>query len=278
MKTGSRYGTTVTLAILTAVSLVLSFFALTDQIEMSKEPLKIESINAESFKEKEIVTDWNYAVIDCYGETYREGDGGRKEDLVNYYLIPVGEVEYATIMVSGAENIANYDALMADTQKVIMGEADEITASPIWIDGKITKIDSEMKEYLYQWCEETNYFGTDDRAEIDKFVLADYAISPLNRTKNLMLLATFIGLFVLLGAASVISFFITRNKIKKEEMLAGANMPQGGAFYPTENVPAQQFTSEPQPQQMPEFQPDSSNTAAQTEEAKTLLDGEEIDN
>ncbi|MGN0661020.1 MAG: DUF6709 family protein [Oscillospiraceae bacterium] len=278
MKTGTRYGTTVTLAILTAVSLVLSFFALTDQIEMSKEPLKIESINAESFKEKEIVTDWNYAVMDCYGETYREGDDGRKEDLVNYYLIPVGEVEYATIMVSGAENIANYDALMADTQKVIMGEADEITASPIWIDGKITKIDSEMKEYLYQWCEETNYFGTDDRTEIDKFVLSDYAISPLNRTKNLMLLATFIGLFVLLGAATVISFFITRNKIKKEEMLAGANMPQGGAFYPTENVPAQQFTSEPQPQQMPEFQPDSSNTAAQTEETKTLLDGEEIDN
>lgn len=278
MKAGTRYGTTVTLAILTAVSLVLSFFALADQIEMSKEPLKIESINAESFKEKEIVTDWNYAVIDCYGETYREGDGGSKEDLVNYYLIPVGEVEYTTVMVSGAENIANFDALMADTQKVIMGEADEITASPVWVDGKITKIDSEMKEYLYQWCEETNYFGTTDRAEIDKFVLSDYAISPLNRTKNLILIVTFIGLFVLLGAATVISFFVTRNKIKKEEMLAGANMPQDGAFYPTENVPAQQFTSESQPRQMPEFQPDSSNTAIQTEEAKTLLDGEEIDN
>lgn len=281
MKSNSRYNVPITLALLTVICLVLAGFSLRTQLINSKEPLKIDAISAENFKKNAIVSDEVYAVIDCYGEEYYEGDNKEKNQLVNYYLVPVGDEEYTTVMIKGSAEIAKYETLMNATQAWIMEEADDINANPVKIEGKVIELDEEMKGYLYEWCEKTEWFGSTDRAEIDKYLLSDFAIEPFSREKETMLLALFAGLSVVFLIATIISFVVVKSKIDKENAMNNNTLNGFGGFpaqntsfpqnnpFPTPEAPAQS----PEQSTMPGLDLSENNNT----QSGTTLDGKNID-
>ncbi|BCJ93494.1 hypothetical protein acsn021_10630 [Anaerocolumna cellulosilytica] len=149
-----------------ALIMVLIFFT-GDFVKSIQGPKDLYSINAKDIPGA-YVTGEITAMIDPFAEYYTYDSDGTKNSTEQYYIIPVGEEEYAAIEIK-PEDFDIADRIYYDTYDYLYGNIDELTVS-MKITGTFQEMDPEMVQYFEETIAASDYFYDFSEEEIDKLI------------------------------------------------------------------------------------------------------------
>ena len=147
-----------------------------------------------------------------------------------YYLVYVDsgkdgeDGHYVLVHITDKDTITHMDNLMHQTQSILMSDNPELVyenVKPIAVNTKTVKIPKEVKEYLYQYFEESGM----TRADCDEMV-ADCVLEQTDYTKAKIL--PFIGL----GLMVLATLIFIPTKIRKKPKTTYVNEFPAGGFVP----------------------------------------------
>ncbi len=153
-----------------------------------------------------------YALLDSYAseQTWTEHEHGvtPKKTSKIYYILPVGEQSCIGLEVR-AEDKRLYNDITDATLSYMFGETEYIESDPVHFEGQIVKMDDELYQYLLEWFQESEYFGTTDEAAIKEYV-PSYLMRPFS--PGLYTMLAIAGVFVLADVIAVAILLVRRKK------------------------------------------------------------------
>lgn len=215
-----------------------------DFITSLKKPVDLYDLTASEVKAgMHIKTDIN-AALDTFAseETWTENkDGSRtpKKTSNQYYVMPVGEMEYMALEVPSSD-FATLDTIMDNTYAWYMDEADDFGDVTYPFEGTIEKLDGELDQYFGEWFTDTGFMGTEDPEPY----LVHYMLVRRSFTSVQVMFG--IGVLLLLVAALSVVRCIRKSKqapvepqvAAADDALASAGIPVGSAASAPTAAPA----------------------------------------
>lgn len=162
-----------------------------------------------------------YAVLDTFGTLETTTKNSSTGNVTNkkydyYYIIPVfdgDETLYMSVKVSSDDKKA-FDRIVDDTWSYLTGESDYFTDKEFAAEGNIQKLDDEGYEYMVEWFEDTEWFDTMDRDEIEEYLLPICLELKNLKTTSIMVYAGFGVVFV--GILIIVLHFVIKSNRKKK--------------------------------------------------------------
>lgn len=180
----------------------------------------------------------------AYEEMYNETLGIKRNSRVtsHYYLIPLtgsfdtGSPKFIALEIRTEEGVKNAELLMEQTWNYQdTGEEPDVW-NEFLIQGKVSKLDSEIEDYLYEWLTNDGEYGTkaDYEDMICPYVISEYAPGAVGRGMTMGIVLTLIGL----GGIGVIIFIYFRTR--RNETVKPCSQPQPyTAYTPVNGTPVQ---------------------------------------
>lgn len=229
----------------------------------TRDMVDVYDMYAYEFKKDQVVSADFYFIFDCVAEEYTTENGRRTHTNSQYYLVPVGTEEFMIVNVP-AKKFAEFDKLVDESWEYYTDETAPLPQT-VYIEGRMDKLDSEIKGYLYEYFIATDFLGTDDTAEMDAYIVpymmtyADWKSSATTATVVLIISAILIAITVI-----VIITTIKKSRAAKafnEEYPPLANMSVGGNLPPMgDNLPP--VNGSYQPQNSYSYQPADTATSS----------------
>lgn len=184
-------------------------------------PYDIYEVDAGEIKAGDAVVTNLDLLLDSFGtlETTHTKNGAVTGRSYSYfYIVPVFD-DYDTyyIAVKVPQKYEDeFDDIVDATWDLLVGDTDELTDSPFEFAGNVQKLEDEGYEYMLEWFEDYDWFETDDRTEIEKYVLPlCLEIKDLSRTRIICIAA--IAAIVLGIVLLVLSVRSSANGLKKKK-------------------------------------------------------------
>lgn len=138
-------------------------------LHATKDITDVYEMYASDFKKDQLVKADFYFCYDCIAEEYTTKNGVRTSTDSQYYLVPVGTEEYMIVNVP-PKMFNKFDTLIDESYEYYF---DETAPEPqtVYAEGRMEKLDKEIKGYLYEWFIDTDFFGTSDTSEMDMYIL-----------------------------------------------------------------------------------------------------------
>lgn len=214
--------------ILTALCIGLFYLCGTDFLAALQSPIDFNEAAAEELKPGKRVEGEVYAILDQFAEEEswtERSDGSRsaKKTSKKYYIIPVGEQEYMGYAAS-SPNFSQCNKIVDATFDYLTGATDMIDADSIPVSGKTVKMDDDLTQWMVEWFQEQEYFGTTDAEEIKAYI-----VPAMIEGRSWTTIYVFMGVtavVLLADIAYIVSYFLRRSKARK----AAETEPQGPAF------------------------------------------------
>lgn len=184
-----------------------------------------EDADAKDIKKGDAVSTEIYAVLDTFGtlETTRKTNGAVTSRSYSYfYIIPVFD-EYETYYIAvkvSSDDRSVFERIADDTWDFLNGERDDFTKTPFAYSGNINKLSDEAYDYMLEWFQDANWFGTTDLDEIKEYVWP-LCLEPLSFS-TVRVMGIIAILLIVIGAALFVLYFVTGKK-RKEEQAQGAS-------------------------------------------------------
>ncbi len=166
-----------------------------------------------------------YALLGDFAseQTWTErGDGSVSPKTTSkvYFVLPVGNQSFIGVQVSSANRRA-YSDISDATLAYLWGETEYIESVPAAFDGRLVKMDDALYQYLIEWFQDTEYFGTTDEAAIKTCVLP-YLMVP--KSPGLYTLLAIGGGVLLVDILAIVLALRRRSQRRAQQALA-ARMP-----------------------------------------------------
>jgi len=129
-------------------------------------PKLLFGIEPENMKNQYVYID-NVYIFDYFGDLVNESDNVVTS---HFYIIPYGDSNLLMGLELDSDYFEKAEILMNEIYAYMNYETDQITSS-FAIKGKLMPIEGKLKEYFYSWIIETNYYGTSDMKEIEKYAI-----------------------------------------------------------------------------------------------------------
>lgn len=229
--------------------IVIIYFA-KDVINSFTEPPYMYDLSVEDVKDGTYVQDEIYVALDyfMYEETSRTRYGVKTSSYISsyYYIVPVltedveEELYMAVEVSSSAENAMN--AICDDTYAYLTGELPEsqFGYKTYPVKGSIRDMKSEELQYMVEWFQETQYFGTTNAEEIKQYIVP-VVLEKYNGTMARVAVVV-AAIFVLIGLLMVKHCSGVRRRQKKEEEYRMAYRNASESRYPQQGMYPQNGT------------------------------------
>lgn len=217
MKKNSFLSAAVVFAVMLAMGVGGTISASKDKKELAKGIDDFNYLADSEFYEGKFVEGNVFEIYGefAYEESYTETLGVKHNSRVtsHYYLIPVtGSFESSTLKlipveIRTDENVSNAELLMEQT----FDFQDYGTEPEAWNEftlcGKVSKLDGEIEDYLYDWLTNDGADGTkaDYENMICPYVISEYSMTAPERELKICIPITVIGG---LGLAAIIFIFV----------------------------------------------------------------------
>ena len=168
--------------VLLVIGVVLLWFSGKDFLTSLKAPVDLNEagFTADQVEEGMHVKTDIYAALDTFAseETWTENKDGSstpKETAHQYYIIPVGEMEYMALEIgSSGSQFSTMSAIMDETYAYLTDAAADLGTTILPVEGTVEKLEGELDQYFGEWFTDTMFFGEEDPSPY----LVHYMISP----------------------------------------------------------------------------------------------------
>lgn len=203
----------------------------------------IYDVDAEDIKIGDGIKTSIYAVLDTYGTLETTTKNSKTGSVTGrtyhyYYIIPVfneddDDTYFMSVKVSSDDKKA-FDRIADDTWDVLLGDADYFTDVEFEAEGNIQKLDDEGYEYMVEWFEDMEWFGTDDRDDFEQYLLPICLELKNLKTTSIMVYVS-MGV-ILLGVLVIVIHFVRKSNKKKKEASEQAAFNNGYAAASSDNA------------------------------------------
>jgi hypothetical protein len=196
--------------LVTAALVMVLIFFIGDFIRGIKGPKDLYSLSPDEIPGAYVTGEVN-AMIDVFAEYYTYNDDGSTNSTELYYIIPVGEEEYAALEIK-PEDFDLAEQIYDDTYDYLSGNIDELSAS-IKITGTFQDMEPELKQYFTETIADSYYFYDFTDEDIDKLIY------PYVLKNDMIGENEPVTLYIIMALAAVLFIYIIIVLIK---MLTGA--------------------------------------------------------
>ena len=156
--------------VLLVIGVVLLWFSGKDFLTSLKAPVDLNEagFTADQVEEGMHVKTDIYAALDTFAseETWTENKDGSstpKETAHQYYIIPVGEMEYMALEIgSSGSQFSTMSAIMDETYAYLTDAAADLGTTILPVEGTVEKLEGELDQYFGEWFTDTMFFGEED--------------------------------------------------------------------------------------------------------------------
>ncbi len=226
------------------VGIIMVVFYARDLFNSFIEPNYLYELSIDDIKDGAYVQEDIYAALDyfMYEETTRTKYGVEMSSNVTsyFYIVPVltADVEQELYMAvevgSAAEKAMN--SICDDTYEYLIGEMEEYQFgyNTYHVTGSIRNMKSEELQYMVEWFQSTEYFGTTNAEEIKQYILP-VVLKKYNGTMARVMVVIG-GILTLVGFLMVRHCSDVRRRQKKEEEYRAAHRNAYESRYPQPNI------------------------------------------
>ena len=233
------------------LGLILIIYWSKDFISSFKEPAYLFEQKTEDIKKGAYLQEEIYAALDyfMYEETSRTKYGIELSSRTTsyYYIIPVLTEDAGDLYMAveiNARDEEKMSSICDNTYNYLMGELsdEEFISSTYHVTGKIRNMEQEELDYMVEWFQHTEYFGTTDTAEIMNY------IHPVMLEKDNGSAARIIvilgAVFILIGAVILIVLNMIRRKKNESETILNETIEVNNSFSDTYAQPKNTYSQD----------------------------------
>lgn len=205
------------------IGICVIIFSAKDFFNSFKEPVYLYDLKTEEITDGAYVQEYIYAALDyfMYEETTRSQYGVEVSSNISsyYYIVPVltedAEELYMAVEVGSADESA-MNSVCDDTYAYLMGEMSEAAFgfNSHHVTGNIRDMEEEEIQYMVEWFQQSEYFGTTDAEEIKSYIYPVMLEKYNGSTARVMVILG--AVFIAIGTFIMIHFSKVRRRQKAE--------------------------------------------------------------
>lgn len=248
-KKGSTTDTIVRAVAFIVIGIFLIIYWSKDFVNSFKEPAYLYEQKTEDIKDGTYLQEDIYAALDyfMYEETSRTKYGVELSSSTTsyYYIVPVltedaGDL-YMAVEVDAADEAA-MTSVCDNTYNYLMGELtdEEFMNTTHHVTGSIRNMEQEELDFMIEWFQQTEYFGTTDADEIMNYIHPVMLEKYSGTSARAMVIVG--AVFIVIGSVILIVVNNARRKKKEAEAVIAAaaqNATYTDPYAQTENTYSQ---------------------------------------
>lgn len=236
-KKGSTTDTIVRAVAFIIIGIFVIIYWSKDFMNSFKEPAYLYAQKTEDIKDGTYLQEDIYAALDyfMYEETSRTKYGIELSSSTTsyYYIVPVLTEDAGDLYMAVEVNAADEAAMTSvcdNTYSYLMGELsdEEFGSTTYHVTGSVRNMEQEELDYMIDWFQQTQYFGTTDADEIMNYIHPVMLEKYSGDSARAMIIVG--AVFILIGTIILVVVNNAHRKKKQAEAIIAADAQANAAY------------------------------------------------